>query len=104
MRVSAEELRQKLYHYLHAKELDFELTFYTQDEWRARGEPWGDEAVLSITTEGELCHLLNGLTGDGSQVDEFQEYVESLGYWYEMGYRWSLHFYPDDFFEQENQT
>lgn len=80
---------------------------YTGDEWRARGEEMGNKAFLVITSEAtDWIELLNGSMFDRDlskaehaemvrRYEEWTRLIESLGYHFEVGFAWSVHFYPD---------
>ena len=73
---------------------------YTQSQWQDRGEPYGNTAAGgTLITEGDLCAGLNygfPRDGDWQLMEEFQTFLAGHGYWYELGFHWSLHFYPLD--------
>lgn len=74
---------------------DIDLTdtsFYTPEEWKSRGEPWGDNSVLSITFEGELYNVIN--EGSYKEVNVLIDRLKEIGYFGEQGFAWSMHFYP----------
>ena len=80
----------------HDMELMYDARVYTQEQWKARGEKYGNDAVVSITTEGPLYMVLNSEYGEaGWKIEEdFRNFLESLGgYHYELGYAWSVHIY-----------
>lgn len=81
--------------WLHGHGLTYDTCLYGPDKWRARGESVGNDAIFSVTTEGTFNQMLNNPSSreDREIVEEFQEYLSSLGIYYEMGYSWSLHFY-----------
>ncbi|HAX5242420.1 TPA: hypothetical protein JZG60_004707 [Escherichia coli] len=65
--------------------------FYSNKEWNERGEKIHDDALLVLTIDSSgLYNLLNG----GCDTEEFEDLVESFGFFYEMGYAWSIGFYP----------
>jgi len=81
-----------------AKELDISLTdtsFYSQEDWAKRKERFGNQAEVSITTEGELNLILTYGTYPHAR-DSFYELIEKLGYWFELGYSWSIHLYKPE--------
>jgi len=86
-----EKLLEEYKQFLRKNELDTDVAFYTQKEWKDRGEPFGNDAVLSMTFEGSLYEVLN--YGGGELNDEFYAIAERHGYMVEMGYAWSAHFY-----------
>ena len=57
---------------------------YTMDEWVDRGERY----------YGYQCSI-EGFGGDGewSFHNEFTEFCNKHGYYWEMGYSWTVHFY-----------
>jgi ubiquitin-protein ligase len=90
--------RRAIEQYLQSRELSHDSHVYTQEEWRARGEKYGNEAPLTITTEGPLYALLN--RGDwetaADELADFNRFLESLGLYYELGYAWTVHLYPTE--------
>ena len=72
-------------------------SLYTMEDWRQRGEPYGLQAPGgTLVTEGAINHALNyGYRGDGewSFHNEFTEFCNKHGYYWEMGYSWTVHFY-----------
>jgi hypothetical protein len=74
--------------WLIKNEIDGDTHFYSIAEWRERGEDYLNESDLVITTEGGLNFKLN--YGD---TEEFDDLVNSFGYYYEMGHSWNLGFY-----------
>lgn len=76
--------------WLKKNELDGDTSFYTIEEWKARGEDYLNDSEYVIVTEGGLNFILN--YGD---PEEFYDLVESFGYYYEQGHSWNLGFYKD---------
>jgi len=70
---------------------------YSAAEWRERGEPHGKDASGgSMVMEGDFCVAMNyGWPRDGGWDfhTKFNEFCASHGYFCEMGYHWSFHFY-----------
>jgi ubiquitin-protein ligase len=89
-------LKANVEFYLSKKKLNHDARVYKQAEWQARKEKYGNEAVLTITTEGPLYSLLN----DGSwpeaaeEITDLNSFLESMGVYWELGYAWSVHLYP----------
>lgn len=70
-----------------------DATFLTQKEWNYREEKFHNDALMVLVIDGSgLFSLLN----NGCDTTEFEDLVESFGFWYELGYSWSLGFYPTD--------
>ena len=88
--------RRAIEQFLQSRGLSHDSHVYSQEEWRARGEKYGNEAPFTITTEGPLYALLN--RGDwetaADELADFNRFLESLGYYYELGYAWTVHLYP----------
>jgi hypothetical protein len=66
----------------------------TQEEWRARGEAYGNDAAAVLVIDGSV---LFGSANYGEPVEPYRELrqlIESLGYYIEMGFAWTLNFYP----------
>lgn len=83
------------------RQRDWDLTYdahiYSRYRWdQLRNEPHGRDAIFTITTEGPLGRTLNypEQAADYRLIDRFARMVADLGIFYEMGYSWSLHFYP----------
>lgn len=92
---SLEELKSHVEAYLADRGLEFGARVYTQEEWLELGERSGNDALVTISTEGPLGELLN--YGDSREAEEeiarFEEFLGSLGLWWELGYAWSVHLY-----------
>ena len=64
-----------------------------QEEWQAKGEPYGNEAPVTAIIDGS--ELLVAVNYEGGELkDELEQICEALGYRYELGFCWSIHFYP----------
>ena len=76
-----------------------DVHFYTRSEWALRGEPYGRDSVLAMTFEGSpLYHILNDTLDDRATsarlFEELCALLKSHGYYYELGYSWSMSLYP----------
>jgi hypothetical protein len=91
MNEQVSSMQQDYEAFLKKHDLDIDTHFYTQDEWQARGEPFGNNAELSLTFEGALYHLLN--YHGGELADAFYAIAGKYGYYVDLGYAWSAHFY-----------
>ncbi len=85
-----ERLRPALEEWLIRNHLDTDTRFYSMTEWRARKEEYLNDAELVLVFEGGLYTMLNF----GGDTDEFEDYIESFGYYYEQGHSWNMGFYP----------
>jgi hypothetical protein len=85
--------------WLRKNELDGDTKFYTIDEWKARDEPYHNDAEFVIVTEGGLNFVLN--YGDST---EFYDLINSFGYYCELGHSWNLGFYVDEIENEVTQT
>lgn len=75
--------------------------FYSQKEWNARGESMLDDALLVLTIDSSgLYNLLNF----GGDIEEFEDLVESFGFYYEMGCQWNIGFYPIDNYKYKREA
>ena len=93
---SVKELRSKLEAWIAYREFGG-VTFYTQAEWTAKGETLCADAVLSAAIEDSPLQVILNYAWPPDVEDIVQELtrlLERLGYWYEIGHSWSLHFYP----------
>lgn len=89
-------LRERIEKFLAEHELQTDVAILSTEEWAARGEPYGNKAVLSMTFEGGLYELLNYPCGRGAFElgDKFRALGEDLGLYMEQGFAWSGHWYP----------
>lgn len=83
-------LKEALHEWLIRNELDGDISFYSKAEWAKRVEEYLNDADLILVFEGSLYTLLNF----GGDTDEFDDYVESFGFYYELGNAWNMGFYP----------
>ena len=75
--------------------------FFTQKEWNGRGEDLHNDALMVLVIDSSgLFNLLNY----GCDTTEFEDLVESFGFWYEQGYNWSVGFYPTDNYDYNRLT
>jgi hypothetical protein len=86
-------LKDALHEWLIRNELDGDIIFYSTAEWIKRGEEYLNNADLILVFEGNLYSLLNF----GGDTEEFDDYIESFGFYYELGNAWNMGFYqiPD---------
>lgn len=70
--------------------------FYSREEWEDRGEDYGRNAYLTLVIDGSpLFELLNYCT-NVKTYDAFDAMVRDTGFWFELGYAWTVHFYGSD--------
>ncbi len=96
-KASIDNLIAALNAYLDAndKALRGDALVYTQKEWRAKGEQYGKDAVATMIIDGSpLYDCFNYGTYGWGTLERFQEMLKSLGFYMELGYAWSVHFYP----------
>jgi len=76
------------------------MKFYTQKEWdEERGEKYGRGALLTaVIEESSWYHVLNGYYDAPDLVEDamerLRELEEKFGIYHELGYAWSMHWYP----------
>lgn len=75
-----------------------DVGYYSADDWKRRGEKYGEGAPIHMTIEGPLNHILNYPESeeDDDIGSDFYAFADDLGYRPEMGYAWSVHFYPKE--------
>jgi hypothetical protein len=72
------------------------VRWYTAKEWEAKGEEMCEGASLhAVMEESELSGLL-GYCHDQELWNDFNDLVTVHGYWFELGFSWSVHFYEVD--------
>lgn len=89
----AQQLQAAIIRWGRSHELWYDALFYSPEQWHARREACGVNAVFTLVAEGPLNHALNGyLTPE--LACEFYELAEEHGFWVGQGLSWSWHFYP----------
>lgn len=93
-----EDVAREILRWLKEKDLAYGVTLYSQDDWKKRGEKYGNDAVLTLTAEGTFNHIMNypESKADFRIVDQFNELLDRLGLWGEQGYSWTWHLYPKE--------
>lgn len=79
------------------RKLTYDAGIYSQYRWDSiRSEPYGREALFTITSEGPLGRTINYAEhpDDVRLVERFERMLAGHGIYYEMGFSWSFHFYP----------
>jgi hypothetical protein len=94
----AAQLQQRLDDWLVGRDLVDGVRYYAREAWRARGEPYGNDAELTLTLDGATLYGVVNHTATNAawafrEDDALHKYLEELGYYYELGYAWSLHLY-----------
>jgi hypothetical protein len=92
-------VKQRIFKWLEDHDIGTSMVHvYTQDEWRERNEPYGNDAAYTITMEGDLYTIMNYPAGpeDVRLSQEFVAFLASIGFAYEMGFAWSIHLYPEE--------
>lgn len=81
--------------WLKRRGLDHDVNVYTPKQWAARGEPYGEGALFTLTAEGAFNHLMNAPESreDDMLIAEFNGLLRRLDLRYEQGFAWSFHFY-----------
>ena len=92
MREHIQRLHDALNEWLIKNDLHGHSRFYSPEEWRLRDEAVHNNASLILVFEGNLHTFINH-TGDTFEIDDF---VESFGFFYELGHSWNVGFYPID--------
>lgn len=82
-------LRAAIEEWLIRNDLNTDTGFYTQAEWKLRDENYLNDAELVLVFEGGLYTMLNF----GCDTSEFDDYINSFGYFYEQGEAWNMGFY-----------
>lgn len=85
-----QRLRAAIEEWLIRNDLDMDTGFISIEEWRSRNEDYLNNAELVLVFEGDLYTMLNF----GGDTFEFEDFIESFGYYYELGHSWNMGFYP----------
>jgi len=96
-----EKLSKMLKLWFAKNELDGDLSFHSIEKWKQRNEPYLNDSEMVITTEGPLNFIIN--FNNGHEIhNEFEELLESFGYYYDLGYSWCLGIYKIDEIKRQN--
>lgn len=52
---------------------------------------YGNDSLLVLVFDSSTLHTMLNYGGD---TMEFDDLVESFGFWYELGHSWNMGFYP----------
>lgn len=66
----------------------------TQAEWMDRNEEYGHGAAATMVIDGSVLYQSFNFGEPPEEAEELTAIAEALGYFIEMGFAWSLHFYP----------
>jgi hypothetical protein len=70
-------------------------TFYTPEEWRARGETWGLNALVIVVHDGgDVAPFFNSAYGDGYATKDMREALQAAGFYAENSTSWYSDIYP----------
>jgi hypothetical protein len=67
--------------------------FYSVQQWQERKEEFLTDSLLILVIDGSTLHTMLNFGGDH---EEFDDLVQSFGFFYELGNHWNLGFYPID--------
>lgn len=70
-------------------------TFYSPQEWEARGESYGRGSVLIVVHDGgSVAPFFNFDYGNYDKIDEMQDALSAVGLWAEACTNWYTAIYP----------
>jgi hypothetical protein len=99
MTASKQKLRKAVEAWMKANRdsLAYGAKLYSRDEWEERGERYGNGAALTMVIDGAgIYRVLNypESKADFDLYDRFYRRWDRYGFYCELGFGWSLHFYP----------
>lgn len=101
MMQNLERMRAALTEWLIKEEILGDAFFIDIEEWRARGESYGTDSLLVLVFDGSTLHTMLNFGGD---TQEFDDLVESFGFWYELGHSWNMGFYAVEGYDYSRLT
>lgn len=105
---SPDMLAALIYGWLVLHRMDHDASVYTPEQWQRRGEDVGNDAILSLASEGPFSAAMNGYDDPGPEdedvVELFNGFLAGFGLHYEMGFSWSWHFYTQDLLKARMAT
>ena len=67
---------------------------YTHDDWKARGKPYGKNALATLVIDGSpLYGVFNGGADRQNCAETLNAMLEVHGLYHELGFAWTLHVY-----------
>lgn len=101
MRVSAEKLCEEIRQWMATTGDLGDAHLCTQEEWRARDEEFGNDAAAVLVIDGSVLFRSANYGEPVEPYVDLRRLIESLGYYDEFGFAWTLNFYP---VEGEDET
>lgn len=105
---TSDMLASLIYGWLVLHRMDHDASVYTPEQWRRRGETFGDAALLTLASEGPFAAAMNGYDDPGPEdedvVELFNGFLAGFGLHYEKGFSWSWHFYTQDLLKSRMAT
>jgi hypothetical protein len=95
VRAQIDVLKEVFEEWMKTHDLDYDYGFYSDYEWRERGETLLEDAELILIFENQLTSILN-YTGPWEIEEELQELAGGFGYYFDHGNTWNIGFYPLD--------
>lgn len=91
MQENLKRLQAALTEWMTKEDIIGDACFYSISDWQQRQEPYLDDSCLVLIFDSSTLHTILNYGGD---TEEFDELIESFGFWYELGHSWNLGFYP----------
>ncbi len=67
---------------------------YSRDEWdNVRGEKYGRNAFATLTLDGSYLYEVFNYGDSQKFYDRLSTMLDNAGFYFELGYAWSLHVY-----------
>lgn len=93
MFANLKRMRAAVQEWLTKEEILGDAHFYSIEEWNAREEPYLGDSLLVLVFDGSTLHTMLNYGGD---TEEFDDLIDSFGFWYELGHSWNMGFYAVD--------
>ncbi len=90
MQQSLNRMKAAVTEWLIKEEILGDASFYTISDWKLRNEEYLNDSLLVMIFDGSTLHTI--LNFGGEHV-EFDDLVESFGFYYELGNSWNMGFY-----------
>ena len=90
------QLKAAIQGFIAKHDLGQDVHWYTEKEWKERGEEYCLKSPFVVTFEGDLYRVINW--GDGNAYDHqlheaLYKIVQDLGWYWEQGNAWNMGFY-----------
>ena len=90
----ADKAAEAVWKWVAKNNLKGDALIYSSKGWADRGESMGKGSLFTIVTDGSPLYELTNEHFDHPLYHELERLQDKLGVYHELGYGWTMHFYP----------